>query len=136
MLECISGYDILVVVEAGVRYENHLDRVDEHDEEGDGERGVVEHPQRLVLLLVLQIFVLFGLALLGGVAPHFERPDEEEDDSVQCLRRDQYSGQRMDGLSSSLFSPNLAITLVTLHLCEGWDVDFILIYSFLHQFTG
>ena len=97
---------------------------------------MVEHPQRLVLLLVLQIFVLFGLALLGGVAPHFERPDEEEDDSVQCLRRDQYSGQRMDGLTSSLFSSNLAITLVTLHLCEGWDVDFILIYSFLYQSTG
>ena len=111
MLECISGYDILVVVKAGVGYEHHLDGVDEHDEEGDGERGVVEHPQRLVLLLVLQIFVLFGLALLGGVAPHFERPDEEEDDSVQCLRRDQYSGQRTD-VFALLFQSCYHINLV------------------------
>ena len=95
---------------------------------------MVEHPQRLVLLLILQIFVLFVFALLGGVAPHFERPDEEEDDSVQCLRRDQYSGQMMR--TSSLFSSNLAITLVNLHLCEGWDVELNLIYNLYMNLQG
>ena len=62
----------LSLVEAGVLNEPHLDRVDKHDEEGDGERRLVQCPRRLVLLLPLA-FLLCDLAVffLGGVAAHF-----------------------------------------------------------------
>ena len=67
----------LSLVEAGVLNEPHLDRVDKHDEEGDGERRLVQCPRRLVLLLPLAFLarrhLLCDLAVffLGGVAAHF-----------------------------------------------------------------
>ena len=48
-------YVLVLLVEVGGLDEPHLGRVDKHDEEGDGERRLVECPGRLVLLLPLEI---------------------------------------------------------------------------------